>query len=404
MDEQRAGKHPPTLLEALFDIIDTVARRVVDFMPLGRGIRKVFSSTPEGLIGWDHVRDIAVATLELQRDKPGAISTHMVDQYQNMLAAAKQQVAAYTGLAAEGLPETVSVFGQPEWIDANIISFRFLFDPISEKYVEAIEEMESPQGLASHRVAHTILTIQLGIIMGYLSRNVLGQYDLSLPEPDKGGRLYVVETNVGRVESQMGLDPREFRQWITLHEVTHSFEFHCNGWLRGYLASSMQEYLRAIDWRGLSRPDFFRGLRSQQVGRDDALRAGWLISIISTPEQREILGRLQAIMCVLEGYSNHVMDGVGKQLLSTYETMKERFDRRRQMKSGAERLFQRMIGLELKLQQYKLGQSFVEEVVDAEGMAFLNRVWESAELMPDIDEIRRPADWVDRVKEGGPRT
>jgi coenzyme F420 biosynthesis associated uncharacterized protein len=398
MAEQQAQKPPPTLIGVLFNAIDSVARRIVSFVPLGRGVRKVFSVTPEGLIGWDHVAEIAHATLELQGEKPQPIPVHVMERYQEMLLAAQGQVADYTMLKASGLPERVLVFSQKDWIDANIVSFRFLFDPISEKYVRVLEEMGPGQGASVSRVAHGVLTIQVGIIMGYLARNVLGQFDLSLPEPEKGGKLYVVEPNISRVVLQMGFDPGEFRQWITLHEVTHSFEFQCNDWLRKHLSSSMQEYLRTIDWRGLSRPDFWRGSQQQQVSGEDALSAGGLISIISTPEQRAILARLQAIMCVLEGYSNHVMDRVGKELLSTYDDMKQKFERRREMKSGAEKLFQRLIGIDLKLEQYKLGQQFVDAVADREGLLFLNQVWKSPDNMPTMDEVRNPDKWIQRLK------
>ena len=401
MPELYSREEPPTFLEAVFNFLDSIARKVVDFMPLGRGIRNVVKSTPEGLIGWDHVREIAVATLELQREKPEPVSHYMTGQYQNMLQAAQHQVAAYTGLHAEGLPSAVEVFRQQDWIDANIGSFRFLFEPISEKYVGALSDLGTGRAAGAHRMAHMMLTIQVGIIMGYLARNVLGQYDLSIPEPEKGGRLYVVETNMNRAQVQMGLDPREFRQWITLHEVTHSFEFHCNAWLRDHLSSSMQEYLKSINLRGIPRPDIFRGIRQGGVRREEALNAGGLISIMSTPEQREILNRLQAIMCVLEGYSNLVMDHVGKELLSTYATMKERFERRRETKSAAERLFQRLIGIDLKLQQYRLGQAFAEAVAEQEGISFLNIVWQGPEKMPTLDEIRRPGDWIERIKQAG---
>lgn len=404
MTEQSRTERPPTLLETIFNAVDSVARRIADFVPLTRGIRNAARSSGKDLISWEHVREIAVAALELQRDKPEPISGQMIEQYQNMLRDAQKQVAEYTGLVATGLPGEVEVFTQPDWIDANIVSFRFLFDPISEKYLTLLAEMEEEQAAAAgrraRRIARTVLSVQVGIIMGYMARNVLGQFDLSIPEPERGGRLYVVESNVQRVETNTGMNPREFRQWITLHEVTHSFEFHCNSWLRDHLSNSMQEYLNTIDWRGLSGPDLFRKIRQSRanIQSDDALQAGGLISIMATPEQKAVLGRLQAMMCVLEGYSNHVMDQVGKELLPSYETMKRRFERRRESKSAAERLFQRLIGISLKLQQYKVGQAFVDAVVEQENLVFLNRVWDKAENMPSMEEVNNPLIWIDRMK------
>jgi coenzyme F420 biosynthesis associated uncharacterized protein len=383
-----------------------VARKVSHFAPLGRGIRNAMRAPSDGLISWDHVREIAFATLELQGEKPADIGDEMNAAYQQMLLEAQEQVAEYTKLVVSGLPESVEVFGQREWIDANIVSFRFLFDPISERYVSMLEELEAEQGVrtgrSAQKVARTLLSVQVGIIIGYLSRNVLGQFDLSLPEPEKGGKLYVVEPNVRRIVGELGLEPMEFRRWITLHEVTHSFEFHSNTWLRPFMMSSMQDYLNSINWKGLAKPDFFRKMRRSGVGEGDALNAGGLISLVMTPEQRAILARLQAVMSVLEGYSNHVMDGVGKELLSSYEEMKARFERRRETKSGAEKLFQRLIGLNLKLEQYKIGQKFVDAVVASEGLDFMNHVWESSERMPTLDEINNPQAWIARVKSGGP--
>lgn len=397
---------PLTFIEALFKAIDSVARKIAHFAPLGRGLRNVMNAPGEGLISWEHVREIAFATLDMQRDMPEAIQPSMVDSYQRMLLDSQKEVAGYTKLKVSGLPERVEVFDQKDWIDANIVSFKFLFDPISERYVRMLEDLEAQQGVRSgrgaRRFARTILSAQVGVIMGYLSRNVLGQFDLSLPEPEKGGKLYVVEPNVLRIQRELGMDGVDFRMWITLHEVTHSFEFHCNPWLRPYMMSSMQDYLNSIDWKGMARPDFFRKIRDRDVSEGDALKAGGLISIIATPEQRAILARIQAVMSVLEGYSNHVMDQVGMLLLPSYDEMKSRFDRRRESKSAAEKLFQRLIGINLKMQQYKIGQKFVDAVVEAEGIDFLNHVWERPDRMPTLDEIFNPQSWIDRTKAGTP--
>lgn len=402
MTENHSHGRPVTFLEGILNMMDVVARRIVDFIPLGIGVRNAVRSTGGGLIGWEQTREVAVATLKLQQDTPDPIAPEMIEQYQVMLESAGRLVAEYTGLEVSGLPDRVMVFSQEDWIDANIVSFRFLFDPISDKYVNAMEEADQGQPGRSpnpraQRIAHAMLTVQVGIIMGYMARNVLGQFDLSLPEPEEGGKLYVVEANLRRIDTDLSLHPREFRQWITLHEVTHSFEFHCNDWLREYIASTMQEYLDTIDWRGLSRPGFLGKIKENNIRKDDALKAGGLLALIATPEQRDILRRMQAVMSVLEGYSNHVMDQVGKDLLTTYDSMKERFERRKEHRSSAEKLFRRLIGIELKLQQYKIGQAFVDEVVRQEGLAFLNQVWESADVMPSLDEVMKPSLWIERM-------
>ena len=172
----------PSFLEAIFNAIDSVARRIAEFIPLGRGVRGAMRSSNNGLISWEHVREIAAATLDLQRSQPEPITPAIIEAYQHMLDDAKKQVAEYTRLKVWGLPDKVDVFGQLDWVDANIVSFRYLFDPISRKYIEMLEDMQAEQGLKAGRgaqkFARGILSLQVGIIMGYLSRNVLGQFDL----------------------------------------------------------------------------------------------------------------------------------------------------------------------------------------------------------------------------------
>ncbi len=392
-------KSPETLIELGFKLVDGIARRFISYRPLASEIRASFRSTSEELIDWPQVREVAISTLALQRELPIPPTPEFVEQYPVMLKSAQREVAEYTGLPVSGIPDTIEVFTQTEWIDANIKNFQLIFEPIGQKYTEAIRRMEKPRSRRARKIAQALLTIQVGVLIGYLGRNVLGQYDISLPKPEEAGKLYVVEANVNRAEQKLRLVPRDFRYWITLHEVTHTFEFHCNTWLRPYLTETMRSYLKTLEWSGRRSQSPLKNIKISELRkRDEALKAGSLISLISTPEQQRILLKLQAAMCLLEGYSTHVMDAVGKELLPSYDTMKHRFEKRKQMRSGSEKMLQRMLGLELKLQQYKLGENFVSTVVNERGMGFMNWVWERPENLPTIEEIQDPASWISRME------
>jgi len=116
-----------------------------------------------------------------------------------------------------------------------------------------------------------------------------------------------------------------------------------------------------------------------------------------TPEQRRIFDQLQALMSLLEGFSNHVMDALGPEMLPDYALIAQQFEERQQRKSQAERLFVRLTGLEMKLEQYRIGERFVEHVVRAHGIAFMNRAWERAGNLPTLEEIYEPEQWVRRL-------
>ena len=121
--------------------------------------------------------------------------------------------------------------------------------------------------------------------------------------------------------------------------------------------------------------------------------------MVHNPEQREILARIQAFMSLVEGYSNFVMDGVGKEILPTYQEMKETFARRRDSKTGAERFIEKVLGFDLKLQQYQIGELFCREVAEKEGVDFLNLAWKNEENLPTYDEIHHPFVWIERMRE-----
>ena len=137
------------------------------------------------------------------------------------------------------------------------------------------------------------------------------------------------------------------------------------------------------------------------VGRasDKRLGSGALLDVIMTPEQRAILGRVQALMCLLEGYSNHVMNSLGRQILPHFATIEERIEGRARQRGSAEKLFLRLTGLQMKLDQYRLGAAFVDRVHEDRGIDFVNRVWERVENLPTEAEIQSPALWVQRMDE-----
>ena len=117
-----------------------------------------------------------------------------------------------------------------------------------------------------------------------------------------------------------------------------------------------------------------------------------------TPQQRELMSRLQALMALAEGYSNHVMNNVGRDLLPHFELIHERVEHRQRQRSQIEQLFLKITGLSLKMEQYRLGERFVDEVVRQRGITFTNRAWHSPETLPSEVEIREPERWIGRME------
>jgi coenzyme F420 biosynthesis associated uncharacterized protein len=233
--------------------------------------------------------------------------------------------------------------------------------------------------------------------MGYMSQRVLGQYELSLLQPEQAPRLLFVTPNLGRAVAELKIDRDSFLGWVVLHELTHVFQFSGVGWLRGHLGGLLEEYLATVDVRvergaagGLpSIPNLQRLV--------ELFREGGLIALVQNREQRRILDGVQAAMAVIEGYSEHVMDAVGERVLPHYGGLREAMERRRRSRSAPERILQRLLGLDMKMRQYEIGKSFCDAVVEQRGIESLNRVWSSPQALPTMAELKNPRAWIERL-------
>jgi putative hydrolase len=99
----------------------------------------------------------------------------------------------------------------------------------------------------------------------------------------------------------------------------------------------------------------------------------------------------------VEGYSEHVMDGIAAQAIPDHEAMRTAMDRRRRSRSAPERIVERLLGFDFKLRQYAQGKRFCDAVVEAAGIDALNRVWESPEALPTPAELDDPQSWLQRT-------
>ncbi|MBC8078504.1 MAG: zinc-dependent metalloprotease, partial [Chloroflexales bacterium] len=104
-----------------------------------------------------------------------------------------------------------------------------------------------------------------------------------------------------------------------------------------------------------------------------------------------------AIMSLVEGYSNHIMNAIGRRLLPSFDQIEQRVESRQRNRTLFEQVFNRVTGMDLKLAQYQQGEAFVNAVVNARGIAFASRVWERAEHLPTLAEIRAPQQWIERM-------
>ena len=350
------------------------------------------------LIDWRAVREIAHRRLgEHSAPMPAAQRAASEAFYRDVLLRIEPVVAEEIGAELPRALEVPAVVDRIEWIDLNLSTFQQLFGRVERILNEAQTGPDTAGRALSRIVNRSIGNQQLGFLMAFLARKVLGQYDVSLLAVGQAprGRLNFVEQNIVATANTLRVPLDEFRTFIALHEATHAFEFEAYPWLRNHFAGLVAESVEqfAQDSGGL-------------VGRlREALAGGgeghWLERMM-TRRQLEVFRRTQALMSLLEGYSNHVMNAAGERLLPGFSQLHDRFERRNERRGALERAIMRITGLDLKMEQYVAGERFVDAVIRERGRAFLNQVWTGPERLPELDEIRDPARWIRRI-EGGAR-
>lgn len=316
-----------------------------------------------------------------------------------LAAESARRVTAYTSLQpSRPLPEPEGI-SRREWVSSNISAMRALMDPVLERAGSGLGPLRPAMALG----VGIVLTGEVGLVLGYLAKHVLGQYELVLLDEavDRPPRLLFVLPNLGQAVQAFGAEEREFMTWVTLHEVTHAVQFAGVPWLHRHVSGLVAELLRSAELR-IDAPRRLRMPTRQQICETaGALRHGDLLSIFTSKAERETLDRVQAVMAVIEGHAEHVMDAVAPDLLPSLPRLREALDRRRRSQSGLSRLLARLLGLELKLRQYEQGKYFCDAIVRERGTIALHHMFSAPEVLPTLNELRDPRAWLARTMPAG---
>ncbi|SEG30470.1 putative hydrolase/uncharacterized protein, coenzyme F420 biosynthesis associated [Actinacidiphila yanglinensis] len=361
---------------------------------------------------------------EVSRDEARAI----VAELRAHAEESEGHVRAFTRMYGDGAAQPhgtpVLIVDRPGWVRANVAGFREVLKPLLGKM--QARRPGGAGGVVLGTVGGKVTGVEVGMLLSFLSSRVLGQYETFAPATrelpagpvkpgpgeSKAGRLLLVAPNIVHVERELDVDPHDFRLWVCLHEETHRTQFSAVPWLRDHIEGEIQSFLGETELdastvveRVRQAVQTFSGGKDREEGEAGADGADGepddgrsLVDLVQTPAQKEILTRLTAVMSLLEGHADFVMDGVGPEVVPTVAEIREKFGQRRA--SGAGRLDQalrRLLGLDAKLRQYRDGERFVRGVVKEVGMDGFNRVWTSPNTLPTKAEIAKPADWVARV-------
>lgn len=351
------------------------------------------------LIAWETARSVAGRVARQHAPLTDYERQSLESDFQEMTARAEELVEAETGLRSLAGPARARVADRSQWVDANVASFQRLLRPVLEKLATRLEGggRWSPVPV---QMSRQVAGAELGLVLGWMSGRVLGQYDQLIIEderPEDQDIVYYVGPNIVGVERRYGFDPRQFRLWLAIHEVTHRAQFTGVPWLRGHFLSLVERTLAGLD------PDpkqllaaLRRSADSIRAGRNP-LDEGGLASVIAGPEQFAAIQEIGGMMSLLEGHGDVTMDRAGAELIPDAALFSRTLHERRRQR-GLAKLLSVIIGMDAKMRQYEQGERFIAAVEGAGGPELMARVWGGPEWLPSWEEIRDPDRWIGRAR------
>ena len=351
------------------------------------------SGEPADPIDWELARRVALRTASREPYTSLRWRDGLAEDFAECTQRAEHLVAECTGLRSLSGPARGRVTDRAGWIDANLASFQRLLRPLADKLGPGSDGLLAP-------VTRRVAGAELGVMLGWMSTRVLGQYDLLIIEdekPEDQDIVYYVAPNVLSLENRYAFEPGQFRLWLALHEVTHRAQFTGVEWMRPHFIGLVESVLDSVDPDPKRIAAAVRRVVEARRRGEDPLAAGGVMALFASEAQIETLDQLAGLMSLLEGHGDVTMDRAGEGLVPSAPRFGRVMRRRRESVRGFAKVFQRLIGLDAKIKQYAEGEHFISSVESEGGTALLDRVWEEPNNVPGIAEIRSPRDWVARM-------
>ena len=370
-------------------------------IPLFRELQRILASGEGGPINFEIARQIA-GTIATQAPDPSP-SGEAGRMLAEGVRGAEVLLSGYTRLALSE-PMRTRTMGRATWVLAALDGWKWLLVALGKRFTDAFSgagaetpDANNPLGQMMGQVAPLLLGIQSGTVVGHLASDALARHDPPIPMEDDGS-LFFVTPNLEPLASEYDLDLPAFYAWIALHETARQIVVETTPWAARYFRSLLLALVESIE---IDTGDMERRLMDLQSGGAEALTAGagmdQLIPIAETERYSRALGNLRSFLAVFEGYAEHAVAAVKPQLLGDTARIDEAMARRRVTPTEGKQMLASVLGIERDRALETAGQTFCAAVVDRKGINALNTVWAAPDNLPNLEEIKDPFAWMERV-------
>jgi putative hydrolase len=368
----------------------------------------------QGPVNWEAARQLAYSIAAGGTTSEANVDPLLRLRFQELGQIAQLQVADVTRLASAGDPRLAVVpVNRTAWAAKALDDYRPLLERLAISLgrdlpaaaasdpAEAADPFSAMLGGLMKMVAPMMLSMTAGSMTGHLAQRAFGTYRLPVPRP-AGSTVQVVAPNVDRFAEEWSLHTDDLRLWVCLSELS----FHVvldQAHVRARLDALLRDYVDSYEADAGALEDRFGSLDPSLLSDPAGLQKMFgdpevLLGAVRSERQRQLLPRLDALVAVVVGYVDRVMDVVGARVLGSGGRLAEAVRRDRVEASDADRFVERLLGLELGQATYDRGVAFIDGVVERAGENGLDRLWESERSLPTPAEIDAPGLWLARLE------
>jgi len=377
-------------------------------IPFFEQIAKAMSSA--GPVQWDMARQFAMMTATNSNTEPNVEPTSRI-AVQQLASVADLHVRDVTGLSTSDStqPPVIDVVTRSTWVHHTIEAFKFYFSDFSGNSTSAASNdgldidssgIDAMMSNLTKMMAPAMLGMSVGSMIGQLSLRTFGQYDLPLPREPKSQLLFVAR-NCEEFAIDWSIKVEDMQMWLLIQELTFHSLFRIN-FVRDAVTNLVKQHVAGFQ----PNPNAL-GQRLTNIDVTDTDPAAMMQKLLGDPtlllgnersiKQQALAPKLDAIICAIICYVDHVVDTVANRILGNGAQISEAFRRRRVESSSQDQYVERLFGIYLTDDQIDRGDKFIAGVIERAGETGLTRLWARDGNLPTPNEIAAPGLWIERI-------
>lgn len=354
---------------------------------------------------WDQARQLARAIATGGQSEPNVDPSVRV-RYEELARVAEMHVQTATGFdLTRSLSGSVRCVTKTEFTSATVDDFRPVLDAFGASFGGAVElpdddPMAQMLGPILSLLAPMTKAMTAGGLIGHLGAAAFGSEELPIPRPRS--EVLVVPDTIDAFGREWSLEPDELRLWVMIERITFHAVLavpHLRDELIDLLTrhaaafrndpAALEQQLGSFDPAAMSDPAAL-----QNILGDPRM----LLGAMRTPEQDEIRARVSAMIAVIIGYVDDILDQAGTRLIgANYGMLSEALRRRRVEASDADRFVVELLGLDVDRATVDTGRKFVDGVIERSDRDTLARLFEAPGRLPTPNELGAPGLWLARI-------